>query len=99
MFGNTPCKTRIKILTYVTVLRLLTNEKIEHDEIFSAFNLLNYFVMRYEKLYSFEHLTYKIRGHLKNFTQLKNFIKSKRSFDQPSNGKQLFTPTEPVFST
>ena len=33
-------KTRIKILTYVTVLRLLTKEKIGHDEIFSAFNLL-----------------------------------------------------------
>ena len=49
-------------LTYLTALRLLTNDKIDHDDITSAFALLNYFVMRFEKLYGLEHMTYKIHS-------------------------------------
>jgi hypothetical protein len=49
--------SNINYLTYLTAGRILTKEKIEHDDIFSAFNLLNYFDMRYEKLYTVEHMT------------------------------------------
>jgi hypothetical protein len=44
-------------LTYVIAMRILTKEKIEFDDISSAFTLLNYFVMRFEKLYGLEHMT------------------------------------------
>ena len=38
-------------LTYVIAMRLLTKEKVELEDISSAFTLLSYFVMRFEKLY------------------------------------------------
>ena len=47
-------------LTYVIALRLLTKEKIELEDISCVSTLLNYFVMRFEKLYGLEHMTYKI---------------------------------------
>ena len=47
-------------LTYIIAKRLLTEEKIEEEEITDAFTLLNYFVMRFEKLYGLEHMSYKI---------------------------------------
>ena len=47
-------------LTYIIAKRLLTEEKIEEEEITDAFTLLNYFVMRFEKLFGLEHMGYKI---------------------------------------
>ena len=47
-------------LTYVIALRLLTKDKVELDDISCASTLLNYFVMRFEKLYGLEHMTYKL---------------------------------------
>ena len=49
-------------LTYMIALRLLTQEKIVEDDIKDAFTLLNYFVMRFEKLYGLEHMNYKIHS-------------------------------------
>jgi hypothetical protein len=60
-------------LTYVVALRLLTKEKIELDDISCAFTLLNYFVMRFEKLYGLEHMTYKIHTLLHLPNQVLNF--------------------------
>ena len=51
-------------LTYVIAMRLLTKEKVELEDISSAFILLSYFVMRFEKLYGLEHMTYKIHALL-----------------------------------
>ena len=60
-------------LTYVTALRLLTKDKIDHDDITSAFAHFIYFVMKYEKLYGLEHMTYKIHSLIHLAVQVLNF--------------------------
>ena len=60
-------------LTYVIAIRLLTKEKVETDDILSAFSLLNYFVMRFEKVYGLEHMTYKLHALLHLPSQVLNF--------------------------
>ena len=49
-------------LTYVIALRLLCKDKIEHEDVSCEFSLLNYFVMRFEKLYGMQNTTYKIHA-------------------------------------
>jgi hypothetical protein len=65
-------------LTYMIALRLLTQEKIEEEDITDAFTLLNYFrqiifFMRFEKLYGLEHMTYKIHSLTHLALQVLNF--------------------------
>jgi hypothetical protein len=60
-------------LTYMIALRLLTKEKIVEDDIKDAFTLLNYFVMRFEKLYGLEHMNYKIHSLTHLAIQVLNF--------------------------
>ena len=38
-------------LTYVKALRLKCKEQVKNDDISSEFSLLNYFIMRFEKLF------------------------------------------------
>ena len=60
-------------LTYVTALRVLTKDKLDHDDITSAFAHFIYFVMKYEKLYGLEHMTYKIHSLIHLAVQVLNF--------------------------
>jgi hypothetical protein len=57
----------------VIALRLLCKEKIEKDDISCAFHLLNYFVMRFEKLYGIEHTTFKLHSLVHLAAQVLNF--------------------------
>ncbi len=60
-------------LTYVIGLRLLTKEKIDQEDIQCASTLLNYFVMRFEKLYGLEHMTFKIHTLVHMAAQVVDF--------------------------
>ncbi len=60
-------------LTYVIALRLLCKERVSSEDIKCAFSLLNYFVMRFEKLYGIEHTTFKIHSLTHLATQVLNF--------------------------
>ncbi len=44
----------------VVAIRLLTQEKISFIDIASASTLLNFFVMRFKKLYILDHMTFKL---------------------------------------
>ena len=51
-------------ICFVVAIRLLTQDKVSLEDIESAAELLNFYVMRYEKLYGLEHMTYKIHALL-----------------------------------
>ena len=46
----------------VVAIRLLTQNKVSFKDIASASTLLNFFVMRFEKLYGLDHMTFKLHA-------------------------------------
>jgi len=46
----------------VVAIRLSTQDKISFKDIASASTLLNFFVMRFEKLYGLDHMTFKLHA-------------------------------------
>ena len=49
-------------ICFVVPIRLLTQDKISIEDIASASTLINFFVMRFEKLYGLDHMTFKLHA-------------------------------------
>lgn len=52
------------ILTYVTFIRILTQNEITNQDILDSIELINHFCEDFEDLYSLSHMTYKLHSHL-----------------------------------
>ena len=46
----------------VVPIRLLTQNKVSYKDIASASTLINFFVLRFVKLYGLDHMTFKLHG-------------------------------------